>query len=177
MNGQRKPRADSPLNRLSRKRQDALFEFGAIHTLSETVAWLQESGVATSTSAVGNWMSIQRLRRQLNCNAAAVQTLIDGLESASKADGQKWDPEEIQRLGQAFFSAMALHQQDPDIWNMTQRLALQKERLALDQSKFKESLRSKLRMGLEVIAEAFREHPQAMKFYEQACSLIDMEIK
>jgi len=59
---------------------------------------------------------------------------------------------------------------------MTQRLALKKEQLLLEQSKFRESLQSKLRMGLELIAEAFRDNPQAMTFYEQACALIDTEV-
>jgi hypothetical protein len=37
----------------------------------------------------------------------------------------------------------------------------------------KPDARSKLRMGLDTIAEAFRENPQAFKLYEQATQLID----
>jgi hypothetical protein len=177
MKGESKPRGDSPLNRLSRKRQNALFEFAGVHTPAETVAWLREKSVTTADSAVGNWMSIERLRRQLRLNGAAVQTLVETFQSVSEAEGQEWDAEQIQRLGQAFFSAMAVQQQDPRIWNMTQRLALQKEQLTFEQSKFKESLRTKLQMGLEALAEAFRETPPAMRLYEQARALIDTETK
>lgn len=175
MQGDKKPRADSPLNRLPQERQDELFEFACVHTLAETVAWLREGDVTTCISAVGNWLSAQNLRRQFHRNASAVETLVHTFESASEAKGKKWEPEEIQRVGQAFFSAMAMEQQNPRIWSLTQRLALQKEHLTLEQSKLKESLRTKLRMGLDAVAEAFRENPQAMMFYEQACALIDAE--
>ena len=36
-----------------------------------------------------------------------------------------------------------------------------------------DSQRSKLKLGLEAIAEAFRDHPEALKLYEQACEIVD----
>ncbi|MGO9203586.1 MAG: hypothetical protein ACLQM8_23940 [Limisphaerales bacterium] len=177
MEAHTKPRGNSALNRLSLKRQDALFDFASVHTLAETAAWLRKSRVAASPSSLSIWLSVQRLRRQLRLNEAAVQTVVTKLQAISEAEGPKWDPEEVQRAGQAFFSGLAVEQQDPRIWHITQRLALEREQLALEQARFKESLRTKLRMGLEVIAEAFRENPQAMKFYERACALIDSEVK
>jgi hypothetical protein len=173
----RKPRGDSKLNRLPTKRQDALIEFAATHTLLEARAWLRRQKVLVTYQTLAVWLSSQRLRQQLHLNEAAVETHVEDVKSASEAEGRKCDPDEIQRIGQAFFSKLALEQQNPNIWNMTQRLALKKEQLLLEQSKFRESLRSKLRMGLELIAEAFRESPQARKFYEQACALIDTEVK
>jgi hypothetical protein len=171
----RKPRGDSPLNRLPAERQEALSQFGATHTLDETVAWLLKDEVITSRSSLSSWLCAQRVRQQLRINAAAIQTLIKGVKSASRTKGCKWDEEEIQRAGQAFFSAMAVAHQDPRVWNMTQRLALAKEQLSLERSKLKESLRTKLRMGLDAVAEAFRQNPQAMRLYEQARALIDAE--
>jgi hypothetical protein len=173
----RKPQGNSRLNRLPIERQEALVQFAATHTLAEAAAWLGKGGVTISRRRLGTWLSTQRLRQQLSLNAMAIQTLVKTVKSASKAQPQNWDPEQIQRLGQSFFSAMALQQQNPNIWNMTQRLALLKEQLTIDQSKFKESLRSKLQMGLEALAEAFRENPQAMSLYDQARALIDTETK
>jgi hypothetical protein len=173
----RNPRGDSPLNRLPTERQEALVEFAATHRLAEAVAWLGQEGVIVDNTTLSGWLSAQRLRQQLRFNAAAVQSMIHKAQSGSKANRRKWDPEEVQRVGQVFFSEMALQQQDPSIWNMTQRLALIKERLGIEQSKFKESLRSKLRLGLDAVAEAFRENPQAMMLYEQARALIDTETK
>ena len=173
----RKPRSDSALNRLPKDRQEALVEFAATHSLAQTADWLRKDGVTVPRlGSLSQWLLVQRLRQQLRLNAAAVQTILQNLQ-ASDPEGHKWDPELVQRAGQAFFSAMAVQQQNPNIWNMTQRLALLKEELSFEQSKFKESLRSKLRLGLDVIAEAFRENPQAMKLYEQACALIDAEVK
>jgi hypothetical protein len=37
----------------------------------------------------------------------------------------------------------------------------------------KDSQRCKLKLGLELIAEAFRDHPEALKLYEQACQIFD----
>jgi len=37
------------------------------------------------------------------------------------------------------------------------------------------SQRSKLKLGLEVIAEAFRDHPEAFKHYEQACKITGID--
>ncbi|MGO8675115.1 MAG: hypothetical protein ACLQVX_04500 [Limisphaerales bacterium] len=173
----RKPRGDCPLNRLSAERQDAVIEFAAAHTLKETIAWLLKEEVPVSRSSLSSWLSMQRMRDQMRVNQAATETLIKSVRSASKSKGCKWDEEEVQRAGQAFFSAMAMERQDPRIWNMTQRLALVKEQLALEQSKLKESLRTKLRMGLDAVARAFQDNPQAMMLYEQARALIDAETK
>lgn len=174
--GMRKPRGNATLNRLPTKQQEALVEFAATHKLVEAVAWLGEQKVEVSRTALSVWLSTQRLRQQFRLNHATVHTAVTIVKSDAEAKGEKCDPEELQRIGQKFFSELALQQQNPSIWNMTQRLALKKEQLALEESKFKESLRSKLRMGLELIADAFRDNPQAMKFYEQACALIDTEV-
>ena len=40
----------------------------------------------------------------------------------------------------------------------------------------KDSQRSKLKLGLEVIAEVFRDHPEALKLYEQACKIIGLDL-
>ena len=165
------------MNRLPAKRQEALCDYGARHTLKETVARLGRGGVIISHSSLSEWLCVQRLRHQMRLNGAAIQTLIKGVKSASKTKDCEWDEESIQRAGQVFFSAMALQQQDPRVWNMTQRLALVKEQLALEESKLKESLRTKLRMGLDAVAEAFRENPQAMRLYEEARGLIEAETR
>ena len=173
----RKIRSDAKLGRLPAERQEALYEFAASHSLTETVAWLRQEGISISWGPLSRWLTCQRLRQQLRLNEAAVQLLLKSVRSAAQSKGCKWDEDQLQRAGQAFFSAMALAQQDPRIWNMTQRLALAKEQLALEQSKLKESLRTKLRLGLEAVAQAFRDNPQAMLLYEQARALIDAETK
>jgi len=38
-----------------------------------------------------------------------------------------------------------------------------------------DSQRSKLKLGLELIAEASRAHPEALEHYEQACKMIEPE--
>ena len=175
-NTKKKPRGDAKLNRLPTEQQEALVEFLMTHKQVEAIAWLAEQNVEVNRQNLSVWLSTYRLRQQLRLNHATVKTAVKFVKSDAEANGEQCDPEELQRLGQRFFSEMALEQRNPSIWNMTQRLALKKEQLALEQTKFKESLRSKLRLGLEVIAKAFRKNPQAMKFYAQACALIDTEV-
>ena len=38
-----------------------------------------------------------------------------------------------------------------------------------------DSQQSKLKLGLEPIAQGFRDHPEALEHYEQACKMIDPE--
>jgi hypothetical protein len=42
-------------------------------------------------------------------------------------------------------------------------------------TKHKDAQRSKVKLGPDLIAEAFRDNPQALKIYEQACDMSDVD--
>jgi hypothetical protein len=165
----KKPRGDSPLNRLGPDRQQAIADFADTHTLDETVKWLRDDGFSTSRTALSDWLSAWRLGAQLRRNESTVETVLREIKNPD------WTPDQVQRAGQAFFSALALDQQDPKGWFLTQQLALKKEQLAFDQARFKEGLRTKLQAGLDAVAEAFKDNVPAMELYRQARAMVNKE--
>ena len=125
----RKPNSNAVLKTLPDERQATIAQYARDHSLEETVKWLIEDGLETSTGALSNFLSWYSLQQQLARNASTVETL---LADYVKTD-PKLPPEKIQAMGQAFFSAMCLAQQDPDAWVLVQRLNLQRSALALDE--------------------------------------------
>ena len=164
----RKTRADSTLGSLPQERQAAIADYAFAHSLAETVEWLRQDGIRTSSAALSVWLSSYRLAQQLRANESTVEKLLEEFKRA-KPDAT---PEEIRAAGQSFFSALALQQQDPKIWAMTQSLALKREELEFDREKFKAAIKSKLEAGLDELAAAFRANPEAMDLYNQARALV-----
>jgi hypothetical protein len=119
----KKPRADSILKTLPPERQAAIAEYALSHTLAETVAWLKEDGLQTSSSAVSLFLSSYRLGQRLQHNESTVETLLGKLQ-ATRPD---WTAEQLHQAGQAFFSALAIDAQDASVWTATQRLNLERD--------------------------------------------------
>lgn len=125
----KKARGDAKLKTLPAERQASIAEHGAAHTLAETLAWLREDGLATSSGALSEFLSWWRLGQQLERNQAAVERLLLEVPASSA--------EEMQKLGQAFFSALAIEQQDAKVWAFTQNLELKRGELELARQKFR----------------------------------------
>jgi hypothetical protein len=147
----RKPRADSKLKTLPDARQAAIVERARDHTLSDVLQWLRADGLQTSAAALSDFLSWHALRQQLARNASTVETLLANLHK----DMPDASPEKIQSVGQAFFSALALEQQDAKGWCMTQQVALKQEQLQLDRQRFQRET-IKLFIAWSVDAEAKR---------------------
>ena len=189
----RKPDARCQLNRLSEDRQAAVADYAARHTLTETIQWLKNPGLpvepgaasqaadptthqpappqatSVSRSALARWLSGYRMRDQCAQNRRTLAALLDDLHSAEPP----WTPDEVHQAAQAFFEALALHRQETRLWALTQRLDLSRARLELATAKHEESLRSKLKLGLDKVAEAFQHEPKAFDLYQQAAALIE----
>ncbi|MEY4377274.1 MAG: hypothetical protein RJB26_1824 [Pseudomonadota bacterium] len=128
----RKQRGDSTLKTLPEERQAQLAQHLAGHTLAETRAWLAADGIRTSLRALSEFHSWYALRAQLSRNESAVEALMTQLRS----EQPDWTPEQVEQAGQSFFTALALQQQDPKAWAMTQQVQLKRQQLALDREKF-----------------------------------------
>lgn len=128
----RKTRSDSVLGTLPADRQDAIADYALGHSLAETIDWLRADGIRTSSRGLSVWLSSWRLQQTLRRNEATVETLLEDFRKA-KPDASL---EEIRSVGQSFFSALALQEQDPKIWAMTQGLALKRDELELSRKKF-----------------------------------------
>lgn len=131
MSADKKPRADSKLKTLPEERQAVIAEYALGHSLAETVAWLREDGLVTSGAALSEFLSWHRLSHQLKRNESTVAQLLSHLRQE-----RGMSDEELQKAGQAFFSALAIEQQDSKAWFLSQQTALKKEQLNLDRQKF-----------------------------------------
>lgn len=120
MSTNRKARSDSKLKTLPEERQAAIAEHARDHTLYETVKWLRADGIVTSIAALSVFLSWYCLQQKLARNDATVELL---LEEAKKTN-PNISAAKIQEMGQAFFSALALSEQDPDSWVNVQTLGL-----------------------------------------------------
>lgn len=124
-------RPDSVLKRLPEELQIEIIERlkEPAFTLAKCRAWLREDGISTSLSALSRFRDWWLLRQQLTKNEATVEQLIERLPKAGLT------PEQIQEVGQSFFTALALEQQDVKSWHLAQSLALKKQQLGLDSRK------------------------------------------
>lgn len=124
----RKPRGDSVLKTLPEERQDAIAEHALGHKLAETVAWLRDDGIQTSSAALSEFVCWYGLRRRLERTQSTVDTLLDRL----KQERPSMSPEDLFSTGQTLFAALAIETNDPKVWVGTQRLALRQQALALE---------------------------------------------
>ncbi|HEY4414480.1 MAG TPA: hypothetical protein VGO57_02215 [Verrucomicrobiae bacterium] len=137
MSTQPKPRADAKLKTLPPERQADIFAKLNLPVkqgggYAETLKWLKDDGLETSLGALSQFFSWYSLKQQMERNESTVETLLEKVAAANTG----LSPERIQELGQSFFTAMALEQQDPKAWYLTQQVGLKKEQLLLDRKKF-----------------------------------------
>ena len=120
---ERKTRSDAKLGTLPEDRQSVIADYARTHSLAETLAWLRADGLQTSEGALSTWLSSYRLSQRLGRNESTVETLLRQLQT-TRPD---WTADQLHSAGQAFFSALAIDEQDADVWTATQRLNLDRE--------------------------------------------------
>jgi hypothetical protein len=167
----RKPQSNAVLKTLPEERQAEIFSRLTTKTtawpdtsLEAVRGWLADDGVKTSTAALSEFHSWYSLSRQLERNGSVVEMLI---EVAKQADPEI-TPEEIQRFGQAFFSALALQQQDPKGWFLTQQTELKKQSLEDERAKFTESKKDGQVKALEGCLEESKQFPAVQELFRAA---------
>lgn len=160
----KKPRCDSVLKNLPPDRQSEIFEYAKKEGLVKTVAWLKDDGVQTSKSAVGDFCSWYAVKEQKARNESAVMALLADLAK----DNPTWTAEQLQAAGNAFFSTLAVQQQDTESWVSTQRLQLD-QASAKTKAEFEQQ-----KIGLRKQAEDRAERElklQREKFQRETCDL------
>jgi hypothetical protein len=127
-----KPRSDSKLKTLPEDRQAEIVAYAAAKSLAETVQWLRDDGLQTSAAALSEFLSWYQLRQQLKRNESTVETLLEKLQT-SRPD---WTADQLEKAGQAFFSALAIEQQDSLTWKRIQDSKLKLGILQLNRERF-----------------------------------------
>ena len=144
----RKVRADATLKMLSERRQDELAEYGRTHTLKKTLEWLKKGGVEISVGPLSIFLAEYRIREQLQRTAAVVNLAL----LAELKKDPSLTPEVVQKLGQSYFSGLAIEEKNPQVWEMTQGIELKKGKLELEWEKHRDEAkvrREKIRKGLK----------------------------
>jgi hypothetical protein len=117
-----KPRPDAKLKTLPEDRQAQIADFARTRSLAQTVQWLGQAGLKTSTSAVSQFLRWYRLKQDLARSQAGLQERL--------ADIVRQDPtataERLQHAGQFLFAMSAIEKQDHRAWYLAQTINLRK---------------------------------------------------
>ena len=124
----RKPNSNAVLKTLPDERQATIAQYARDHSLEETVKWLADDGITTSTGALSNFLASQRLEQRLSRNASVAERL-----KAEIKDGQPGiTPEELDFIGQKFFTELAIDEEDSLAWQRAQNVKIKQGALALE---------------------------------------------
>lgn len=178
----RKPNANSVLKTLPPERQAAIVEFAGKPggSLAKTVAWLAEDGIQTNSASLSEFLSWYALEQQFQEDASTTESLLEQW----RKDLPNLTEEQLDDLGQRTFSLLAIRRQDPKTFVMVRSARTRAEqekakiklreqaearavqRLAFDQEKFKEGVRTKLESGLAELAQYIKGNAKAQAAYE-----------
>lgn len=134
MSTAKKPRSDSPLRTLPDDAQTQVIAWLKEKPQSEVRRLVQTAhGFAPSDAALSGFWSWWHVRRQLSRNEATAEALVAQLAESNPGIS----PDTLQDAGQAFFSALAVEQQDAHAWAAAQKIGIARQQLALDRDKFR----------------------------------------
>jgi len=134
MSTAKKPRSDSPLRTLPEDVQEQVIVWLKEKPQAEVRRLVKDAyGFAPSDGALSGFWSWFHLRRQLARNSAVTESLVAELAQRNP----DLSPDALLEAGQAFFSALAVEQQDAKAWTETQKIGIARQQLALDQAKFR----------------------------------------
>jgi hypothetical protein len=123
-----KPHGHSVLNRLTPERQRAVQDYALNHTLAETIKWLADDGVKIGDTALSNWLSYLRLAQRMErCSGKA-----DAIVEQGRAEGWIETAEEEQAIGQCLFNRMAMDEEDPKAWFLSQTIVLKRQKMEIE---------------------------------------------
>jgi hypothetical protein len=171
MNRVRKTRADAKLKALPEERQAEIVEYALTHTQVNTCEWLRQGGLSVNIKTLREFLCFQQIQQQMALNECTVKTMIG--ELAKKQPTQT--PEQLEQIGQAFFTKMAMEQKDQRGWFLTQELALKKGKLELDWQKYRDQVEER-RAAMERTLQAAKSSggltPETLEKIERELKLL-----
>jgi hypothetical protein len=94
-------------------------------------------------------------------NRQSLAVILKELRTANP----NWSPGGVKIAARTFFEALAVRRQDVRLWTLARRLDLQDRKLELDIAKYKEALRIKSDLALDMMAAAIKPHPEALQHW------------
>jgi hypothetical protein len=128
------PRPQAVVKNLPKEKQDAIWDyrFGKPrHTQLQTVKWLRDDAIQTSSGALSYWERSYVVERKMDDNKAATDQMI----ARGKAEGWIKTAEEEQAIAQCFFNRLAAQGMDAKTWFLMQSINTDKEKVALAREK------------------------------------------
>ena len=96
------------LKTLPEERQAAIIEHMREHKLGETVTWLRDDGLVTSSAALSGFWSWWHLQQQFQEDESTTDTLLQQLKKEMPGISE----EQLDDLGQRTFSLLSIRRQD-----------------------------------------------------------------
>jgi hypothetical protein len=112
MTSLRKTRAASVLGRLPRERQEEIAAHAREHSLADTVSWLRQDGIATSKTALGNWLQAWAMSEVFRICASDAENFMAHI----KTRRPELPESEVEAMGNDFFQLQAIKTQNPDLF-------------------------------------------------------------
>jgi hypothetical protein len=132
----RKPRCDSPMNRLPDDRQAALVDFIDHHTLAEAVEYLAAAeGIKTTQSSLTKYRASYQTRQDLDKDSGCLDVNIDQSQQASHGLTR----EQLYDLGQERLMIRAIRLGSHTAWSKIHLLRQNQERICQNQQRIQES--------------------------------------
>lgn len=160
----RKPRADSVLKTLPDALQETLFQMLRHNTLEKVQAWLAEKHeVKTSTAALSTfwaWYQSSSLKPAAAFADSLAKQMAKMPELALKA-------EQASQITQTVFELQAAQDRDPKLFFALARQRHDTRRLALEENKFRESIKSDIEKGLDALHEELAGNTEALALFER----------
>lgn len=148
---EKKPRCDSRLKNLPEERQGEIADYAAEHGLVKCAAWLRDDGVATSKSALGEFLGWLQLRGQFREDESTAESLVEQLKKEVPALSE----EQLDEMGQRTFSLLSIRRQDLGGF-VKVRSARSKAVLEREKLKLREVAEKRLQESLGLQREKFQ---------------------
>lgn len=173
-----KPRSDSKLLNLPPEAQDRIYTWlteGVGEASDTSYAAVREQiyldyNLRVSKTALGSFWSKVVAPRRLRASASAAQ----GLAEVANGQGVNFDAGALAALQQQAFELVASPEANPKTVIAffkaslaAQKLALQREDLALQRAKFKAAIAKKIDLGLEELFEEIKGNKEAAALFER----------
>lgn len=170
MSTDRKPRSDARLKTLPEDRQAEIASLLATKSIAEVRKELIKDGLNTSVGALSEFFSWWRLRESIRRRETRIQGILENVKLES---AQTIPEDRLWELGQSLFGAMAIAEEDGKEWFRTQRLALARKKIGVEERRVA-MLEAKLLQVQEAVTAARTGGltPESLAKIEEAARLL-----
>jgi len=133
----KKVRSDAVLKRLPEDKQEAILEYWRTHPIKQTVKWLKEGNITTSTDALSQFRVWYLTRKKYEERETRI---LDRIQLYKERDPSLTN-EILTKMGEFIFNEIAIDQEDVKTWSVAQQVQLKRESQAMDRKKLNLELR------------------------------------